>query len=233
MAFCASLQDPVAIRLRQGALYGLPMALVTAGWAGCYASSAAGLVAAMHGASLSTKACLLSTALKILKLPLLADRASFNNPSQCVVLQAGQAGHHYVIRIPGHRRAGQLISLCLFVTSTQETCACLQVTFAALWGLHHMMHMLWGKLVVSMGPSLVSTSMGAAVAALNFGLNFAFSQVGSFMASMMARALQYSLITCTKPSCLGQAANPENSTLRIWHGSICMPTKPLWRQQNY
>ena len=40
------------------------------------------------------------------------------------------------------------------------------------------MHMLWGKLVVSMGPSLVSTSMGAAVAALNFGLNFAFSQVG-------------------------------------------------------
>ncbi len=42
-----------------------------------------------------------------------------------------------------------------------------------------MMHMLWGKLVVSMGPSLVSTSMGAAVAALNFGLNFAFSQVSS------------------------------------------------------
>jgi hypothetical protein len=43
------------------------------------------------------------------------------------------------------------------------------------------MHMLWGKLVVSMGPSLVSTSMGAAVAALNFGLNFAFSQVGSLI----------------------------------------------------
>ena len=40
------------------------------------------------------------------------------------------------------------------------------------------MHMLWGKLVVSMGPSIVSVSIGAAVAALNFGLNFAFSQVG-------------------------------------------------------
>ena len=39
------------------------------------------------------------------------------------------------------------------------------------------MHMLWGKAVVSMGPSIVSTSMGAAVAALNFGLNFAISQV--------------------------------------------------------
>ena len=53
----------------------------------------------------------------------------------------------------------------------------MQGTFAALWGTHHLMHMLWGKLVVSMGPSLVSTSMGAAVAALNFGLNFAISQV--------------------------------------------------------
>ena len=40
-----------------------------------------------------------------------------------------------------------------------------------------MMHMLWGKVVVSMGPSLVSISMGASVAALNFGLNFAFSKV--------------------------------------------------------
>ena len=59
----------------------------------------------------------------------------------------------------------------------------MQVTFAALWGVHHMMHMLWGKVVVSMGPSLVSTSMGAAVAALNFGLNFAFSQVSCFTAS--------------------------------------------------
>ena len=49
-------QDPVAIRLRHGALYGLPMAPVAACWAACYASSAAGLVAAMHGASLSTKA---------------------------------------------------------------------------------------------------------------------------------------------------------------------------------
>ena len=53
----------------------------------------------------------------------------------------------------------------------------LQGTFAALWGTHHLMHMLWGKLVVGMGPSIVSTSMGAAVAALNFGLNFAISQV--------------------------------------------------------
>ncbi len=52
------LQDPVAIRLRHGALYGLPMVLVAAGWAACYASSAAGLVAAMHGASLSTQASL-------------------------------------------------------------------------------------------------------------------------------------------------------------------------------
>lgn len=50
------MQDPVAIRLRHGALYGLPMALVAACWAACYASSAAGLVAAMHGASLGTKA---------------------------------------------------------------------------------------------------------------------------------------------------------------------------------
>ena len=54
----AFVQDPVAIRLRHGALFGLPMALVAACWAGCYASSAAGLIAAMHGASLSTKACL-------------------------------------------------------------------------------------------------------------------------------------------------------------------------------
>ena len=53
----------------------------------------------------------------------------------------------------------------------------MQGTFAALWGTHHLMHMLWGKLVVGMGPSIVSTSMGAAVAALNFGLNFAISQV--------------------------------------------------------
>ena len=53
----------------------------------------------------------------------------------------------------------------------------MQVTFAALWGTHHLLHMLWGKLVVSIGPSIVSTSMGAAVAALNFGLNFAIAQV--------------------------------------------------------
>ncbi|CAK0783630.1 hypothetical protein CVIRNUC_006829 [Coccomyxa viridis] len=104
-AVLGGFQDPVAIRLRHGALYGLPWALVAACWVACYASSAAGLFVAMHGASVSTKG-----------------------------------------------------------------------TFAALWGTHHLMHMLWGKLVVGMGPSIVSTSMGAAVAALNFGLNFAISQ---------------------------------------------------------
>lgn len=50
------LQEPVAIRLRHGALYGLPWALVAACWLACYASSAAGLFVAMHGASVSTKA---------------------------------------------------------------------------------------------------------------------------------------------------------------------------------
>ena len=55
------MQDPVVIRLRHGALYGLPMPLVAACWAACYASSAAGLIAAMHGASLSTRASLLRT----------------------------------------------------------------------------------------------------------------------------------------------------------------------------
>ena len=53
-----SLQDPVAIRLRHGALYGLPWTLVAACWIACYASSAAGLFVAMHGASVSTKASL-------------------------------------------------------------------------------------------------------------------------------------------------------------------------------
>ena len=53
-----SLQDPVAIRLRHGALYGLPWALVAACWVACYASSAAGLFVAMHGASVSTKVSL-------------------------------------------------------------------------------------------------------------------------------------------------------------------------------
>ena len=71
-------------------------------------------------------------------------------------------------------------AICRFA---QKAHACLQVTFTALWGVHHMMHMLWGKAVVSTGPSLVSTSMGAAVAALNFGLNFAFSQVSRIPAS--------------------------------------------------
>ena len=70
-----------------------------------------------------------------------------------------------------------------FCRVAQTSPACLQVTFAVLWGVHHMMHMLWGKTVVSTGPSLVSTSMGVAVAALNFGLNFAFSQVSRIPAS--------------------------------------------------
>ena len=48
----------MAIRLRHGALYGLPWALVAACWIACYASSAAGLFVAMHGASVSTKASL-------------------------------------------------------------------------------------------------------------------------------------------------------------------------------
>lgn len=53
-----------------------------------------------------------------------------------------------------------------------------------------MMHMLWGKLVVSMGPSIVSTSMGAAVAALNFGLTFAFSQVRHMMFEFISERIR-------------------------------------------
>ena len=60
-----SLQDPVAIRLRHGALYGLPWALVAACWVACYASSAAGLFVAMHGASVSTKVSLCAVITRI------------------------------------------------------------------------------------------------------------------------------------------------------------------------
>ena len=55
----------MAIRLRHGALYGLPWALVAACWIACYASSAAGLLVAMHGASVSTKACLCAVTTRI------------------------------------------------------------------------------------------------------------------------------------------------------------------------
>ena len=61
------------------------------------------------------------------------------------------------------------------------------------------MHMLWGKLVVSMGPSIVSTSMGAAVAALNFGLNFAFSQVGLLIHWVQLRLLSRELSCSCMP----------------------------------
>ena len=61
------------------------------------------------------------------------------------------------------------------------------------------MHMLWGKLVVSMGPSIVSTSMGAAVAALNFGLNFAFSQVGLLIHWVQLRLLPRELSRSCMP----------------------------------
>ena len=179
------LQDPVALRLRHGALYGLPMALVAPCWAACYASSAAGLLAGMHGACLTTKARLLHP----LAPPLRYDW----NSCPLADTRLSAIGSHITEAVQPHvAMPGFLLatvtpacwSSCSGLPGAEGSCRrvhAAQVTFAALWGVHHMMHMLWGKVVVSMRPSLVSISMGAAVAALNFGLNFAFSKVRRYL----------------------------------------------------